>query len=334
VGYTAKTDYCQVLYERNYGISKMTTDLPQTIGQPQPDLRELKVAIQGAAGSFSEAAALTLFPKAIIVYKPNFNDAFAATNTGEADVAVIPVDNSLAGRVNDVHRLIPQFSLAITGEYIMPISHNLLAVKGTKIENITTIFSHIHALPQCQNLISELGAKGMERGDTAASARFVSEQNNGQYAAIASKKAAALYGLEILKEDIQDNLKNSTRFLTLTRKNTPLHESMKPAYDPKKDYVTGLLFSLDDNSGTLYNAIGAFAQRDINILKLESYQHEDHGVAGFFCEISGHPDSEILGAALQQLSENAGYVNVLGSYEADITRTQQKALPKPNAPLK
>ena len=270
-----------------------------------------KISYQGIAGAYSDIACRQASPKFTPLPKPSFFKAMNAVIKGESDRAMIPVDNSVAGRVADVHHLLPRTGLKIVGEHFLPIHHCLVACPGTKMEDITHIFSHVHALPQCEKLIKKLGAEPVVYGDTALSAKYVSEKRENHRAAISSIEAAKIYGLEVLKENIEDFPKNTTRFLILEK------STKTPKFDPKKKYITSLLFQLKSLPAVLYKCLGGFATNGINLTKLESYTVDgDFGKVRFFCDIEAHINEERMNYALNELKFYTDKIDHYGTYEA------------------
>jgi prephenate dehydratase len=243
-----------------------------------------------------------------------FEDAFRAVQEGEAARAMIPVDNTLAGRVADVHHLLPHSGLKIIGEHFEPIRHALLAIKGASIESIQHVHSHVHAIPQCRKLIRELGVKAHVQADTAGAAKYVSEKADPVHAAIATPLAAEIYGLEILKSDIQDADHNTTRFLVLSQ------DENTPAYNDNDQFITSLIFRVRNIPAALYKALGGFATNGVNMLKLESYVDPNFQVAQFYADVSGHVQEQALKLALEELGFFASELNVLGTYKAHAFR--------------
>jgi len=272
------------------------------------------IAFQGQHGAYHEQAALEIYPNAKTVPCETFVETFDSTKEGKTDLSVIAVDNTLAGRVADVHRLMPQTGLHIIGETFLTIRHALLGVKGATIEGLTDIHSHIHALPQCQNIIAELGLKQHVRADTAGAAKDIIKQGDPTQAAIASTLAAEIYDMDILKEDIQDADHNTTRFLFVSK------EAHIPEYDDSKTYVTSFLFEVRNIPASLYKAMGGFATNAINMTKLESYVDENFQAASFYADVIGHPEERSLQLAMEELGFFAKNVQLLGTYEAHSFR--------------
>lgn len=275
------------------------------------------IAFQGQHGAYHEQAALEVFPDAKTVPCETFVDTFQSTQKGETNLSVIAVDNTLAGRVADVHRLLPQSGLHIIGETFLTIRHALLGLKGAKIENLTDVHSHIHALPQCEKIITELGLKQHVRADTAGAAADILKKDDPTQAAIASTLAAEIYGMDILKEDIQDENHNTTRFLFLSR------DADIPPRDKNKIYITSFIFEVRNIPAALYKALGGFATNAVNMTKLESYVDENFQAAQFYADVIGHPEERAFQLAMEELGFFAKEVHLLGTYEAHSFRHKQ-----------
>jgi prephenate dehydratase len=239
-----------------------------------------------------------------------FEDAFAAAREGRADLAMIPVDNTLAGRVADVHHLMPKSGLSIIGEHFLKVEHALLGVKGGKIDGLRHVHSHLHALPQCRKVIKELSLKPHVHADTAGAAREVAEKGDPAHGAIASTLAASIYGLDILRADVQDADHNTTRFLILSR------EANVPKLDPAAEYITSFIFKVRNIPAALYKALGGFATNGVNMVKLESYVDSNFQAAQFYADVMGHPESRPLQLAMEELGFFAREVTILGTYPA------------------
>lgn len=278
-----------------------------------------KIAFQGKEGAYSHTACLTAFPQMTPLPCPTFADAFKAVETGRADMAMIPIDNSIAGRVADIHHLLPTSKLSIVAEHFIPVRHCLLGVPGAKISDIKTVYSHVHALPQCKKIITKLGLKPVVFEDTAGSACKVSEMNDVRHGAIASALAAKLYGLKILKKNIEDEAGNTTRFIVLAR------SAKKPARRPGKKYLTSLIFEVRNIPAALYKALGGFATNGINIVKHESYlEGNKFQSASFYCEVEGHPDDAGFQHAMEELQFFAVRIQMLGTYPAHSYRNKMR----------
>ena len=272
------------------------------------------IAFQGFLGAYSDLACRQVFPEAQTIPCETFDEAFSTLMSGRSDLAMIPVDNTLAGRVADVHRLIPESGVHIIGEHFQPIRHALLGVKGSKIDLLETVHSHIHALPQCREIIKELDLKSEVHADTAGAAQEISELKDVTQAAIASELAAEIYDLEILKMDVQDADHNTTRFLILSR------DANIPALETGTTYMTSFIFEVRNIPAALYKALGGFATNGINMVKLESYVDKSFQAAQFYADVIGHPEERSLQLAMEELGFFAKEVHLLGTYEAHSFR--------------
>ena len=248
----------------------------------------------------------------------SFEQAFKAVQRDEAEYAMIPVDNTLAGRVADVHHLLPKSNLYIIGEHFQPIRHALLGIKGSKIDDLKHVHSHIHAIPQCREIIKSLNLDAHVHADTAGAASEIAEKNDPQHAAIASELAAEIYGLDVLKSDVQDAAHNTTRFLVLAQ------ETQIPSYNEDSTFITSMVYKVRNLPAVLYKTMGGFATNGISMTKIESYVGEDFNVAQFYAEVEGHPDSRSLQLALEELSFFASELSLLGTYEAHPFRTKDQ----------
>jgi prephenate dehydratase len=235
---------------------------------------------------------------------------------------MIPIENSVAGRVADVHHLLPDSGLFIVGEHFERISHQLMALPGVRIDDLKSIHSHTHALGQCRSVIRSLGLTAVTEDDTAGAARMVKEEGDVTKAAIASKLAAHIYGLEILKSDIEDAAHNTTRFLILS---ADRDDAPKGA-----PVVTTIVFRVRNVPAALYKALGGFATNGVNLTKLESYQLEGtFNATMFYADIEGHPDERLVQLALEELHFFSSEVRILGTYCASPFRVALKSEPAP-----
>lgn len=287
------------------------TDAPGAVPENTP---ENTIAFQGASGAYSDMACRAAYPNMVTLPCASFEDAFGAVTQGQAKYAMIPVDNSTAGRVADNHHLLPESGLHIVGEHFQDVDHQLLAPKGARIEGIKIVHSHVHALSQCRKFLRGLGLKPAVHADTAGAAAEVAKLGDVSQAAIASKLAAETYGLEILKGDIQDTADNITRFLVMAR------DPIDP--DPKAGTViTTFVFRVRSVPAALYKALGGFATNGVNITKLESYILDSKfTVAQFYADVEGHPDERLVRLALEELSFFSREVKILGVYPASPFR--------------
>jgi len=271
-----------------------------------------KIVFQGEPGANSDLAARKAYPAYEPVPARTFEDCFTALSKGQADLGMIPIENSIAGRVADIHHLMPNAGLHIVGEYFMPVHHQLLAPKGASLKTIKTVESHVHALGQCRNVIRGLKLKAVVAADTAGSAREVSEAADITRASIATRLAAKIYGLKILKADIEDEAHNTTRFVVLSRK-------AAWASPATKKVVTTFVFQVRNIPAALYKALGGFATNGINMTKLESYMvGGSFSATQFYADVEGHPDHAPLKRALSELEFfcKKDTLRILGVYPA------------------
>ena len=277
-----------------------------------------RIAYQGEAGANSHIACSQVFPDLEPMPCPTFEDALAAVKSGEARYAMIPIENSLAGRVADIHHMMPNAGLYIIGEYFLPIRFQLMAIKGAKLSDIKDVYSHVHALGQCRRITRKLGVKAHVAGDTAGAARQVSEWGDKSKAALAPRLAAEVYGLDILAENVEDEAHNTTRFVIL---------AAEPDDAPPGDgmFVTAFLFRVRNVPAALYKAMGGFATNGVNITKLESYQIEGSFTATvFYADIEGHPSDRNVRLALEELSFFSTELRILGTYPASDFRMEAR----------
>lgn len=274
-----------------------------------------KISFQGAHGAYSDIACREMFPGLETVPCNTFEEAFAAVQTGATDLAMIPVDNTLAGRVADVHHLMPKSGLSIIAEHFLKVEHTLLGVKGAKIGDVKYVHSHLHALPQCRKIIKELGLKPFVHADTAGAAEEVAKKGDPEHAAIASGLAGQIYGLDVLREDVQDADHNTTRFVVLSQ------EPNVPKLEEDRHYITSFIFSVRNIPAALYKAMGGFATNNVNMVKLESYVNPKFEVAQFYVDVIGHPEQRPLQLAMEELGFFAKQVTILGSYPASPLRS-------------
>ena len=277
------------------------------------------VVFQGEPGANSHIACREVFPDHEAVPCATFEDAFAALKNGEADLGMIPIENSIAGRVADIHHLMPTSGLTIIGEFLLPLSHQLMAVPGASLATVKSAESHVMALGQCRNMIRKLGLKAIVGADTAGSARLVAEAGDPTRAAIASRLAAEMYGLDIIAENIEDDSHNTTRFIILAREGDWAPANNGPT-------VTTFVFRVRNVPAALYKALGGFATNGVNMTKLESYQLDGEFFATqFYADVDGHPDDHSLKLALEELSFFSKEVRILGVYPAHEYRIALRA---------
>lgn len=278
-----------------------------------------KIAFQGAHGAYSDMSCRAVFPDLETLPCDTFHEAFSAVREGLTDLAMIPIDNTIAGRVADVHHLMSEGDLFIIGEHFQPVNHMLLGVKGAKLSDLKHVHSHIHAIPQCRKYLGKLDVKAHVHADTAGAAKEISERKDPAHGAIASSLAAEIYDLEILARDIEDQSSNTTRFLILSP------EPIIPEIEDNTKVMTSLLFEVRNIPAALYKALGGFATNGLSITKLESYVDENFQAARFFCDIEGHPESRAFKRALEELGFYAKDVTFLGAYPAHKSRKEYKA---------
>lgn len=274
------------------------------------------IAFQGMAGAYSDLACRAAYPDLEPVPCVSFDASFRAVGEGLADLAMIPVDNTLAGRVADVHHLIPDWKLYIVAEHFQLIRHCLLGLPGARLQDLTDVHSHVHALPQCKKIIDHLGLERHTVADTAKGASDIKKWGNPTQAAIGSELAAEIYGLEILQRDIQDANHNTTRFLVFS-KNQDL-----PEKNGATSFITSFIFEVRNIPAALYKAMGGFATNGVQMVKLESYVDKNFNVARFYADVEGHLEDRSLRLALEELDFFAKKVVILGSYPAHPFRSK------------
>lgn len=275
-----------------------------------------RIAYQGEPGANSHLACTEAFPNLEPSAYPTFEDALSAVKSGEVRYAMIPIENSVAGRVADIHHLLPGAGLYIVGEHFLRVRHQLMAKPGATLSSVKRVLSHTQALGQCRNTLKSLGLKPVPEADTAGSARMVSETDDLSVAAIASRLAAEIYGLAILKSDIEDEVHNTTRFLVLAKE----PDDAEPGNGP---VITTFIFRVRNVPAALYKALGGFATNSINMTKLESYQPEGtFNATMFFADIEGHPVDRPVQLALEELSFFSTEVRLLGTYDASPFRAE------------
>jgi prephenate dehydratase len=274
------------------------------------------ISFQGEPGANSQIACEQAFPDMEPLPCPTFEDAFAAVQEGTATLAMIPIENSIAGRVADIHHLLPTSGLHIIGEHFLPIHFQLMALPEASLSTIKDVYSHVHAIGQCRKITRKLGLKAHVAGDTAGSARQVSEWKDVTKASFAPRLAASIYGLKILAEDVEDEANNTTRFVVLSR-------TQKIAPRNGVPLVTSFVFRVRNVPAALYKAMGGFATNGVNMSKLESYMVEGQFTATqFYAEVDGHPDDPGLKLALEELAFFSKELRVIGVYPAHPYREE------------
>ncbi|CAA7623812.1 prephenate dehydratase [Magnetospirillum sp. UT-4] len=291
------------------------TDQTDSANSPDP---ANSIAFQGMPGAYSHQACRTAFASMTPLPCDTFEDAFAAVREGRARYAMIPIDNSVAGRVADVHHLMPYAGLHIVAEHFQRINHHLLAIPGATIENLKTVESHVHALGQCRAFLRGLHLKAVVAADTAGAAADIARRQDPTVAAIASELAAEAYGLVSLRANIEDAAHNTTRFVVLAR------EAVEP--NPNSPCVTTFVFRTKNRPAALYKALGGFATNGVNMTKLESYMVEgEFAATEFYADVEAHPAQRGLRLALEELEFFSHRVRILGIYPAHPFRLAQRA---------
>ena len=268
------------------------------------------IAFQGEIGANSDLACRQVRPDMTTLPCNTFEDTFAAVSNGEAALALIPIDNSVAGRVADIHHLLPNSGLHIIGEHFQRVEHHLLAVKGSTIGDLVNVHSHVHALNQCRNFIQKHGINPVVHVDTAAAAREISERGEKEHGAIATGLAGEIYGLDSLQANIEDADHNTTRFLLMSPEPTEISTDT-PAV------VTSFVFRVRNVPAALYKSMGGFATNGVNMTKLESYMVDgEFSATQFYAEVDGHPTNQALQYALEELAFFSSEVRILGVFPA------------------
>jgi len=275
-----------------------------------------QIAIQGGAGSFSHMATLKIFKDTNIIFCSTFEEAFLLATQKPEISLVCPCENTVAGRVPEFHSLLRRYSLQIYAEHFEKINHNLLGVKGATLNSIKNVHSHIHALGQCRKIILKQKLKEVIESDTAFSAKYVSEKKDKSRTAIASELAAKIYGLQILKSNVEDEPgANVTRFLVMGK------ESIHPKFIKEKNFITSCIFQLKSIPSALYKALGSFSGYGINLCRLESFSLKNtFQQVAFYIEIEKHIEDPIMQKALEELGFHTQELTILGCYPASSYR--------------
>jgi prephenate dehydratase len=265
------------------------------------------IAFQGEAGAYSQLACQQMMPDMTPLPCATFEDMYQAVSSGEALYAMVPIENSLAGRVADNHHLLPESGLHIIGEHFLRINHTLLGVRGAKKEDLVEVFSHVHALGQCRNILRRLNVAGHIYHDTAGAARHIAEMGDKKFGAIASSLSAEIYGLDILEEEAEDADHNTTRFVLMAR---------EPKVPPQgTPCMMSFVFQVRNVPAALYKAMGGFATNGVNMTKLESYQlGGSFQATQFYADIEGHPDDKSVQLAMEELNFYSTTITLLGVY--------------------
>ena len=278
-------------------------------------MKKNKVAFQGELGAYSHIAINELFENPDIRTCATFEETFKVAFENEDYKIVIPLENSLAGRVADIHYLLPKYKLQIHAEHFQKVEHNLLARENTKLEDIKYVRSHSQAIGQCQKIIMENKYKTIISADTAGSAKELSDGKDNSIAAIASKLSAKIYNLKILKENIEDEKGNVTRFLIMGK------NVQQPEYKKGKKYITTCIFRLKSEPAALYKSLGGFATNQVNMTKLESFSVKNtFAQTNFYLDFEGHLEEKSVQNAMEELGFHTESLDILGVYEASDFR--------------
>ncbi|HVY84637.1 MAG TPA: prephenate dehydratase [Caulobacterales bacterium] len=273
-----------------------------------------RISFQGELGANSQIACRDAYPDLEPLPCPTFEDAFAAVSDGAAKYAMIPIENSVAGRVADVHHLIPESNLYVIAERFLPVKHQLLGLPGATLQGLKRVRSHPQALGQCRKLLREMKLEAVKTADTAGAAREIAELGDPSVGALASSLAAEIHGLNILKADIADASHNTTRFLVFAKEPDDADAEDGPC-------MTSFVFRVRNLPAALYKALGGFATNGVNMTKLESYlEGGAFSAAMFYADIEGHPSEHRVKLALEELQFFSSYLKVLGVYLADPFR--------------
>ncbi len=281
------------------------TDRTETASGAAPDET---IVFQGYAGAYSDLACRQVYPGMTTRPCVTFEEAFAAVEQRTARLAMIPIENSVAGRVADIHQLIPHTRLHIVAEHFQRVEHCLLAPRGATLAGLEVVRSHVHALSQCRRFIAAHGLRPVVHADTAGAAREVAEKGDPRVAAIASSLAAEIYGLDALAANIEDAAHNTTRFVILA------HDAVDPGAG-NGPMMTAFLFRVRNIPAALYKALGGFATNGVNMTKLESYMvNGNFASTEFYAEVEGHPDDRLLALAFEELRFYSERIRILGTF--------------------
>jgi len=281
-------------------------------------MSKIEIAFQGELGAYSHIASEELYKGASIKACSTFEETFKTAFENEQSKIIIPIENSLAGRVADIHYLLPKYKLQIYAEHFQLVEHNLLVNKNTELKDIKYVRSHAQAIDQCQKIIQKNKFKTIVSADTAGSAKELSASNDRSIAAIASKLSAKIYNLKILMENIEDEKHNVTRFLVMGK------SVKQPDYKPNKKYITSCIFRLKSIPAALYKCLGGFATNQVNLTKLESFSVKNtFDQTNFYLDLEGHIEESKVQKALEELGFHTESLNILGVYEASTFRQKK-----------
>ena len=275
----------------------------------------MKILYQGNEGAYSQLAAKEIFPDAELIYCKTFEECFKKSSNDESLRTIIPIENSIAGRVADIQYLMNKYKLQIYAEHFHKVSHNLMARQGVLIDNLKYVRSHSQAISQCQKLINDYKLEPIIAADTAGSAKYISENSLDDEAAIASTLAAKIYDLKILKKNIEDDKKNITRFLFMGKK------IEHPEFKKEENFITSCIFKVKDKPAALYKCLGGFATNDVSLSKLESFSDQSSFEQYLFlCDIVGHIEDPKVQKSLEELGFHTISLEILGVYNASKFR--------------
>ena len=278
-------------------------------------MSKIKIAIQGELGAYSHIAAENLYKGAEIKTCATFEETFKQAYNDQNFKILIPIENSLAGRVADIHYLLPKYKLQIHGEHFQIVEHNLLCKKDASINDIKFVRSHAQAIGQCQNLINKRKFKSIVSADTAGSAKDLAEGTDKSIAAIASELSAKIYNLKILEKNIEDEKGNVTRFLIMGK------GIEQPEFSKEKNFITSCIFRVKSEPSALYKCLGGFATNQVNLTKLESFSVKNtFDQANFYLDLEGHIEQPEVKKALEELGFHTETLDILGVYEASKFR--------------
>ncbi len=281
-------------------------------------MKKNKIAFQGEQGAYSHIACEVLFKDAVIKACPTFEETFRTAYDDENYKIVVPIENSLAGRIADIHYLLPKYKLQIYAEHFQIVEHNLLVKQNADLKDIKYVRSHAQAIDQCQNIIQKYKFKTIISADTAGSARELSKNEDKSIAAIASKLSAKIYNLKVLMENIEDESQNVTRFLIMGR------EVKQPEYQKDKKYITTCIFRVKSVYAALYKCLGGFATNQVNLTKLESFSVKNtFDQTNFYLDVEGHIEQIQVQKALEELGFHTQSLNILGVYETSAFRQKK-----------
>tara|TARA_Y100001970_G_scaffold126355_1_gene156255 strand:+ start:4869 stop:5714 length:846 start_codon:yes stop_codon:yes gene_type:complete len=281
-------------------------------------MEKIKVAFQGEMGAYSHIACEKLFPGSPIKACPTFEETFKTAHEDEKYKIIIPIENSLAGRVADIHYLLTKYKLQIHAEHFQKVEHNLLVKESAELKDIKYVRSHAQAIDQCQKIIIKNKFKTIISADTAGSAKELSKSNDKSIAAIASKLSAKIYNLKTLMENIEDENQNTTRFVIMSKKVS------QPENNKSKSYITTCIFRLKSIPAALYKCLGGFATNQVNLTKLESFSVKNtFDQTNFYLDLEGHIEEPKVQKALEELGFHTESLNILGVYEASTFRQKK-----------